>query len=211
MFSKALKGLTNKRATLRIFLVGLIWLCSCAIFDVRDAEQPTGGAGEVQIQRTPQAVISNIKNSLFSSDPINYEETLSDEFIFVPDASDIAEFDIYYPGVLTQWDKRIEVGVVKSLLDRLIDQPVGLEYDEQSIQILEETDSTYVLKANYQIVVCWLGQPWDKYHGTCVLSIHLETDGLWRVRRWEDYRRSVPPEKSKGTWGILKGTIRATM
>lgn len=211
MFSRVLGYLTYKQAALFVLLLGVIWLCSCVIFDVRDAEQPTGGAGEIQIQRTPQAVISNIKSSLFSSDPINYEETLSDEFIFVPDAGDIAEFDIYYPGVLTQWGKQVEAAVVKSLLARLIGEPVGLEYDQQSIEILEETDSTYVVKANYEIVVCWLGQPWDKYHGTCILSIRLESDGLWRVRRWEDYRRSVPPEKSKGTWGILKGTIRATM
>lgn len=211
MFFRLLRDLTNKTNIVFVLSAVLLSLCSCVIFDVRDAEEPTGGSGDIQIQRTPQAVISNIKSSLFSSDPITYEGTLSDEFIFVPDAGDIAEFDIYYPGVLTEWDKKVEAEVVRSLLARLGGQPVALDYKEGSVEVLEETDSTYIFKANYEIVVCWVSQSWEKYYGTCIVSIRLESDGLWRMRKWEDYRRTEPPEGSKGTWGILKGITRATM
>ncbi len=211
MFFRVFKSSKGKLIVILAFLACVF--CSCEIFGVRDAEEPelSGGIGEIQIQRTPQAVIANLKTSLFASDPINYEATLSQDFVFVPDASDVAEFDIYYPGVLTQWGKHVETEVVRKLLSRLIAQPVKLGFEDESFEVLEETDSTYVFKARYEIVVCLMGQRWEKYYGTCMVSIGFESDALWRMRRWEDYRRSEPPEDSKGTWGILKGITRATM
>ncbi|MGQ9810996.1 MAG: hypothetical protein ACUVQ7_06595 [bacterium] len=210
MFFSDWTPLAGKKIGLLVVLVGVFCFCSCEIFEVRDAEEPTGGGGEFQIQRTPQAVISNLRNSLFSSDPINYEEVLSKDFIFVPDAGDVAEFDIYYPGILTQWGKDVEAEVVTVLLSRLINQPIDLGFEEESKEVLEETDSTYIFKASYSIVVCLIDRRWEKYYGICIVSINLESDGLWRMTRWEDYRRSEPPEDSRGTWGILKGNTRAT-
>ncbi len=200
----------SNRRGIALLMIGLVVLAlvACDTFSVRDAEQPTGGVTVFEVPRNPTTVISNLINVMRNLDAINYEDLFSEDFVFVPDSRDVQEFDNYYPGVLTEWGTDVEVNVGNQLLDPGRTELIWLVFTSEP-NVIEETDTSYVFQNDYELTV--VGEEWDIYYGTSILSIHLELDGLWYINKWEDFRPEEEPEGSSGTWGILKGLVRASM
>ncbi len=203
MFSK-----TCARLGITFVLCALVLTPACDTFSVREAEKPTGTVTVFEVPREPEIVLSNLINVMRNLDAINYEELFSNDFVFIPDARDVQDFDNYYPGVLTEWGRDVEIRVGNQLLDPGRTQLIWLAFTSDP-NVIEDTDTSYVVQQDYELTV--VGEEWEIFEGTSIFSIHLELDGLWYISKWEDFRPEEKPERSSGTWGILKGLIRASM
>jgi hypothetical protein len=184
-------------------------LASCDTFSVRDSEDPegSGGVDEYVDPYEPELVISNLVNSVEDQNAFNYDKLFTEDFVFVPDPTDVLELENYYPGVYADWDVEAERQVGQHMLDRGQAANALLSFVERDD---DKTDSTYVLQADYRLRIVDMQGLLESYVGTAVFHIRLGKDGLWYIREWQDFRPEAGEEDEKDTWGMLKGEIRAT-
>jgi hypothetical protein len=194
-----------------LFLAASVVLgASCGVFEPRASEDPEeGSGGTVYVQpQEPAVVISNLVTVMVETPHTNYPELFSEDFTFVPDRDDVLTLEsIYGQGVFDYWDVDVEVEVGERQFDRYF--LALLELSEGTVT--EETDTTYSVLHEYKFDI--LGsQGWLNFRGAANFRIVQDpSDKLWYIRTWEDFR--TPASDSigiDGTWGLLKGEIRAT-
>ena len=208
------RPILSSRAS-RLFVIwalaaGLGLVASCGVFEPRDSEPPkdgTGGAVYVTPQE-PSVVVSNLVTVMVESPHTNYSEIFSDDFTFVPDPDDVLTLEsIYGQGVFDDWDADVELQVGDRLFSRYF--LALLELSEGTVT--EDTDTTYAVLHEYSFDI--LGdEGWWNFRGAASFRIRLDpSDNLWYLSRWEDFRTEVSDSTGiDGTWGLLKGEIRAT-
>jgi hypothetical protein len=188
--------------------VCLLLAASCSPFSPREAEEPVGEASDYVEPQDPWDVISNLRNSIETQSDLNYERLFAEDFVFVPDQSDVNDLEsIYYPGVYDDWDAETERQVGRRLLDESLTSHPALSLGEG--EVAEDTDSTYVVQHDYELGL-FRGR-YKFYMGTAIFRLSLNPgDGLWYIRQWEDSRSEAGQAADRDTWGKLKGEIRAT-
>jgi hypothetical protein len=194
----------------------LIGLClaavvaaSCDTFSTRAAEEPEGEATQIVLAQKPGDVLSNLKNAIGGRDTDAYEDLFTEDFVFIPDPSDVIDLENFYPGIFDNWGMETEIEVGERILDESRTKISGL--DLMSERLIMETDSTYEVLEDYQLFLRLEGsEEFEVYIGTARFSMRLDSDGLWYMHRWEDARRDTGIVADRDTWGKLKGEIRAT-
>jgi hypothetical protein len=185
-------------------------LASC-VFEPRDSEEPppdSGGGGYV-LPQEPKTVISNMKTIMERGESANYPDLFSEDFYFVPDPDDVITLEnVYGPGIFDSWYKNVETGVMDRLFDR--QTWANLRLPDSTETVREDTDSTYSVQYDYRLEI--LEEHWTIYQGTVIFRMRRDpSDNLWYIFRWDDFRTGASEaEGVEGTWGILKGEIRAT-
>ena len=156
----------------------------------------------------PETVISNLVTIVYGNISGSYPDLFTEDFEFVPDPEDLDFINNQYgPGIYLDWFKPVEVSVADQLFDRLAKALLDLE----EIDIAEQTDTTYVAYYEYKLDILPHGDTWRYYYGIAHLHLRLSPeDNFWYINRWDDFRPQDIPEDSRGTWGLLKGEIRAT-
>jgi hypothetical protein len=191
-------------------LIAVLAIASCDTFSTRVAESPEGEATEYVLPQEPMDVLSNLKNSIRDRDSEVYQGLFTDDFVFVPDPTDVVELENVYPGVFDGWDVQAEIGVGKRILDETGTTISGLDFTSETLIV--ETDSTYEVLRDYQLFLRLEAfTKFEIFIGTARFSMRLDTDGLWYINRWEDARRDTGIVAGKDTWGKLRGEIRATL
>jgi hypothetical protein len=200
----------NARPLLWGLLAVLLPAAACGVFDPRDTEPPEGGSsGAVYEQpQEPEVVISNLVNVMVEYPHVNYTELFADDYVFIPDPDDVLTLEnIYGPGVFDGWDADVEVDVGEKLFGRYI--LALLELSEGTIS--EDTDSTYTVLHEYTLDIL-RDDGWYSYRGAASFRLRQDTsDNLWYMYEWQDFRTEASDSAGvDGTWGFLKGEIRAT-
>jgi hypothetical protein len=193
-----------------LLAAGLGLVASCGVFEPRDSESPEeGSGGSVYVPpQEPPVVVSNLVTVMVESPHTAYPELFSEDFTFVPDPDDVLTLEsIYGQGVFDNWDVDVEVQVGDRLFSRYF--LALLELSEGTVT--EDTDSTYTVFHEYEFDI--LGdRGWLKTRGAANFRIKRDpSDNLWYLYQWEDFRtESSDSTGIDGTWGLLKGEIRAT-
>ena len=193
-----------------LLVAGLALVASCGIFEPRDSETPDEGSGSSSYTQPqdPATAISNLVNVMSESPHSNYTDMFAEDFKFVPDPDDVLTLEsIYGQGVFDDWDVDEEVDVGDKVFSRYL--LILLDLAEGTVT--EDTDSTYTVLHEYRLDV--LGDDgWARYRGAANLRIRQDpSDRLWYISEWEDFRTEASDSSGvDGTWGLLKGEIRAT-
>ena len=198
----------------RLLVPGLLAciLCanSCGVFEPREAQTPEGGGGGAVYQQPqdPEVVISNLINVITTYPHVNYSELFADDFVFIPDPDDVLTLEsIYGQGVFADWGPDVEVSVGDKLFGDYI--LALLDFNEGTIT--EDTDSTYQVLREYTLDILQ-NDGWSYYRGAASFRIRQNaSDNLWYMSEWRDFRIEASDSAGiDGTWGYLKGQIRAT-
>jgi hypothetical protein len=190
-------------------LAALLSAGACGLFEPRDTEEPEGGGGGAVYQQPqePEIVISNLINVITDFPHVNYEELFAEDFAFVPDPDDVLTLEsIYGGGVFDDWGADVEVDVGEKLFGRYIF--ALLDFSEGTIT--EDTDRTYVVLMEYSLDI--LQDRWSSYRGAVKFRIEWDpSESLWYMSEWQDFKTEASEASGiEGTWGLLKGEIRAT-
>ncbi|MFC1800296.1 hypothetical protein ACFL2Z_05270 [Candidatus Eisenbacteria bacterium] len=192
-------------------LIGLVLAAAVSlscIFEPRaTTEYDQVGGKDIQPAREPEMVISNMVTIVQGLDSANYPDLFSEDFYFVPDPEDVDFMNNHYgPGVYLDWDNLVEVYVAGNLFDRLNYALLNIEV----IEVAEETPNTYVGYHEYTLSILPQGGTWTRFSGIAHLYMRVTEDDLWEIIRWDDFRQPEVSDSVNGTWGLLKGEIRAT-
>jgi len=206
MFSK-LNGSRSRLVLIGLMLASLAAV-SC-IFEPRATLEPDQvGGKDIQPAQEPEMLISNLVTIVQALDSGNYQDLFSEDFSFVPDPEDEDFMNNHYgPGIYLNWDRPVEVIVASQLFDRLNYALLHIEDTE----VVEDTDTTYVVYHGYRLEILPRGETWIEYSGRARFHLRMNPeDKLWKMFRWVDFRPEESPEDASGTWGLLKGEVRAT-
>jgi hypothetical protein len=216
MFSKrpsVTVGLCSRPALAVLGIIGavLMLLAACGElpipFKVRDSQQPVGTATRVVQATAPDSVVSNIRLCIGNALPDQYIEQLTSDFTFVPDPVDVSILEQNYPGIFDNWNLGIETRVIRYMLSDFSPDSI------RTIRVLETTDSTSSQQVRYKMGFVLQSFP-GNYRGKAILYMRKLSDNLWYLNRWEDFRPTDVELDScscAGSWGFLRGHIRATI
>lgn len=203
-----------RRSRSRFVMIGLMLaslvVASC-VFEPRATNEPdpsqVGGTDLLPAQ-TPEVAISNLATIIWRLDSANYPDLFAEDFYFVPDAEDVDFMNNHYgPGIYLNWFKPVEVDVGSRLFDRLFGALVTFE----EINVVERTDSTYVGYHEYTLEILPTRETRSVFKGIAHFYMRSDpADNLWYIYRWDDFRLQESSEDVSGTWGLLKGEVRAT-
>ncbi|MBW6516675.1 MAG: hypothetical protein K0B81_08710 [Candidatus Cloacimonetes bacterium] len=183
------KFLMKIREILPSLLILLLLIASCGIFETREAEDPVG---KVYWNHFPITAFQTLDNLIYAYDyneNINrYSTILSDDFEFFFDTQDIQDFNLPI-----SWNKQMEVEM-RSLIDKKIELELALIEDKDDII----QSDTAVIYRDYHLVLT-RSSGTTNFIGSMTLYMQRDTDGFWRINRWEDFRK-----ENQVTWGRLK-------
>jgi hypothetical protein len=200
----------NRSAAIWLLVAGLGLTASCGVFEPRGSEPPKeGSGGSVYVPpQEPAIVVSNLVTVMVEYPHTRYSDLFSEDFTFVPDPDDVLTLEsIYGQGVFDDWGAEVELQVGDRLFSRYY--LALLELSEGTV--IEDTDSTYTVFHEYRLDI--LGdQGWSDFRGAANFRMKQDpSDNLWYLYRWEDFRTEASDSAGiEGTWGLLKGEIRAT-
>jgi hypothetical protein len=170
----------------------LFFLTSCGLFETRDAEDPEGKVNWNHYPITPMQTLDNLKYAWDSNENIDrYDSILSDSdngFLFFFDSQDVQDYNLP-----VSWDKSMETD-----MRSLINEEMNFE-----MQLIPEKDDVIqsesaLLYRDYRLAVNRESGT-SLFSGSMTLYLQRESDGFWRITRWEDFRKD-----SDETWGRLK-------
>lgn len=178
------------RKTTTVISVCIVWLLSsCGIFDTRDAEEPEGKVHWNHFPITPYQTLENLRYAYESNDNINrYANILNSAFEFFFDSQDIQDYNL---PVSWQKDEEIEM---RSLINK--DMDLTMQPIEEREDIIQS--ETAVLYRDYTLSINRSSDT-SYFAGSMTIYLQRETDGFWRIYRWEDFRID-----NEVTWGRLK-------
>jgi hypothetical protein len=145
---------------------------------------------------TPEIVVTNLELALEIGNLNDYQRALTVDFVFLPDAADVAQMEIEAPGldVFEGWDRLVEVEVATTIRGGADSVAVDLaKFDDDLGQTVR------VLKYDY-VVTLFSGNLQTFYQGDAWFTIAQQPNGEWLIQGWEDV--AIPQTPS---WGILKG------
>ncbi len=207
MFSKSMKP-KSRFLLIGVLLASLV-TTSC-IFEPRASEKPPDQATEdIRPAKEPEILIENLIKVVEGVDSGNYPDLFAEDFGFVADPEDVDFMNNHYgPGIYLGWDKNVETTMADRLFDR-IRLKDGAELNLGLPDVVTSTDSTYVVYHDYTLKI--LQEEWIVFEGKALFRMRKDpSDNLWYIYGWDDFRQKIIPDDTRGTWGLLKGEIRAT-
>lgn len=182
-----------------IFILPLLFLSGCDIFQTRDAELPDQSRSNYTPPSEPQILIQNLINSFSDKNAINYLKSFSDPdfsekiFSFIPSAEASARFQIW-----DDWSRDDEFQYFNNLINSVPEElPVSLSIFNEEISTLE---GGFNYSAEYSISVPRLNTEPIIYKGTLNFNIIRYDAGTLAIHVWEDI--AIPGFQS---WSELKG------
>ena len=187
-------------------MVYLLAGCGQFPFQVGDSQPSIGSATKVIPATDPSAVLSNLVYCFNDRDATMFTDQLTEDFVFVADAIDVASLEQNYPGIFNDWNLDVEKQVAQYMLDAGRCTFASLSFFNETL-LDQPTDTTYSGQLDYGIAIK-LNADSQTYMGQARLYMRKLSNNLWGVYRWEDIR---PQDAEFDTWGILRGRIRATL
>ena len=179
----------------RIVFICLL-LSGCNIFDLRTADPPDGKVEWNSYANTYEKCLENLVYSYnYRENVYKYSDILTDNFRFEFDREDV--FNHSVPEV---WEKRSETEMLINLFQQTTsNQSVHLELFPLENQRDDVRDRVATIYRGYVLLLNNNRNPNEELIGELEMVLEKETNGLWKIKEWRDYRR-----QSHKTWGRLK-------
>lgn len=191
----------RRLADLVLVAAAALWLPGAGcLFDTRDAEEGEGGDSVWVPPTSPEIVVENLRAALETEVFGDYLRAFTDDFLFEPDAADVAQLAIERPGepVYDDWTRDVETATAENIV-------AGAESVELVLSLISEqiVEGARLQKYDYTLTLLRSGGP-SVYQGEAWFEIRQEPTGDWLIHRWLDV---ITPETDE-SWGRLKGRNR---
>ena len=102
------------RIALALTLVAPL-LAGCDLFSTRTPSAAEGGDSVWLTPVSPQTIVENLRASFQAGNFGDYERTMTEDFVFVPDESDVFDIELVRPGeeVFAGWNKQVETSTAE--------------------------------------------------------------------------------------------------
>lgn len=185
-----------------IYILLLLVLVSCDIFETRDAEQPDQSRSNYQPATFPKILIENLINSFAEKDVVNYQNTfvagLSNRvYQFVPSSTALSRFQ----NLWSIWNIDAEIQYfnnMKTAVPEGLPVSLSLSLADESFSILGDS---LKYTSEYFISVPQLNGDPLIFQGNVEFSM-INSNTVWSVYYWKDNAIEDNP-----SWSDLKGSV----
>ena len=173
-------------------------------FKTRSSPPPSGEAGTWNTPSKPEIVLENLMNSYNEKIIENFNQCLSDTFVF-----SAPEDSIEREVLFSNWNGNVEKRVTTNIFNLTKQYPDSVDFilsiDFDNIIKDEITDSTEVLSVNYTLSILRYKPEYETKKAEGVSTFHLKETGLswWAIYFWEDR-----PKSSDYNWADFKAEYR---
>jgi len=178
-----------------VFVLSINML-SCNIFDLRTANKPSGIIAWNSYANSYEKCLENLLYSFnYKENVYKYSEILAENFRFEFDQQ-----DINYHSIPEFWDKKHETDMLLNFHQQInVNQSVSLEIFPIDNLNDEIRDRMVIIYREYFLTITNNRYPGDEHHGKLEIVFEKESNGLWKIIVWRDYRI-----QNNKTWGRMK-------
>lgn len=179
------------------FILLLLTLSSCDVFNTRSSEPPTTQRGNYQPATTTDMLLQNLQNSFKDKLLDNYMACFSDKiFSFSPSAGSVSRYSI-----LQNWTRQEEGQFFNNLINSVPQNSI-IELVFSNDRLAPQSDSTSY-SAKYTITVPFLDEKKPKvYQGNLHFTMIRDSKLQWVISYWMDIKDEQYP-----SWSELKGSL----
>lgn len=186
----------------RFFLIGLIILSGCDIFDTRVAEQPSQPRSNFINAVKPEDVLTNMVNSLQDLNSKNYLACFTDtsfsnrQFSFAASSTALSQF----PQMAEGWGKNEEAQYFLNMINRISDEK-QITLNLSNPLFGSPQGDSLIFTASYSLSV-----PHNEkniptvFEGDLSFNMLRDSRKIWSIYFWRDTKSNELP-----TWSELKG------
>ncbi|MBN8585972.1 MAG: hypothetical protein J0M37_12855 [Ignavibacteria bacterium] len=184
-----------------LYFLLVIFYQGCGIFETRDPEEPETIRSTFYPPTSADIVIDNLSYSIIEKNSDNYFKCLSlNSFRYVPDSRSQQQWEF----IFNNWSVQAE----KNYFDNLISRQEGgnssavLFLDNERLTQYSSDSAKY--QADYIFVFQHdQGNIPKSSKGRMSLTLASESDALFYIRRWEDFRQN----DTDFTWSEFKANF----
>ena len=180
----------------------LLLLSGCGLFDTRSPSGVGGGESVWLTPVSPQIIVENLRAAFEAGNFGDYQRTMTEDFFFVADQSDVFAIELIRPGeaVFADWNRDVETQTAEVIFGSVPRLTLHLSLIREEI-----ISDGRLLKYGYELtLIPAQGDP-EIHAGEAWFRTRQEQgSGEWYIFEWEDIA-SVPQRQS---WGYLKGLNR---
>ena len=183
-----------------IFVLSILLIKGCGIFDTRDPEDPDTIRSTYVPPTTPELVIDNLTYSILEKNANNYSKCISTtQFSYIPDSKS----QLIYGQIFLGWNNLSE----KKYLDNLIG---ATENTSSSVLFLDNKNFTLInsdsASFNAQYIVVFQHRQANipkSAKGNMTFYLSTDENNLFSITRGEEYKQNGP----EFTWSQLKANF----
>ncbi len=181
-------------------IYGLLEFTSCGIFDTRTPQPPNNIRSTYIPPTTPDAVLTNLTNSIIEKNSNNYIKNLYPViYQYAPDSKSLAR----YSTIFATWNINSE----KFYLDNLIaqsDQNASSNLFLSNTIISQISSDSAVVTADYIMVFQHNKVNIPKSAvGNMKMTMRTDENSLFYITKWEDFRKN----DTDFTWSEMKANF----
>ena len=185
-----------------VFILSLMFLISCDIFNTRDAAEPDEGRSDYLTASEPGILIQNLMNSFSDKDVVNYKNSFvtgfsNKVFSFLPSGTAL----LTYSNIWPTWDLDSEEEYFNNLKNTAPDDSsvtLKLSLSLESFGIILGDSLKYA--SEYSINVPQINSDARNYQGNLEFSMTRESGSVWVIYFWKDNAVG-----NNSSWSDLKG------
>ncbi|MCH7721875.1 MAG: hypothetical protein IIC76_00850 [Bacteroidetes bacterium] len=185
-----------------VFILSLMFLISCDIFNTRDAAEPDEGRSDYLTASEPGILIQNLMNSFSDKDVVNYKNSFvtgfsNKVFSFLPSGTALSTYSNIWPT----WDLDSEEEYFNNLKNTAPDDSsvtLKLSLSLESFGIILGDSLKYA--SEYSINVPQINSDARNYQGNLEFSMTRESGSVWVIYFWKDNAVG-----NNSSWSDLKG------
>ena len=194
--------MNNRAAKYSIFYFLLVMFYQgCGIFETRDPQEPETIRSTFYPPTSADIVIDNLSYSIIEKNSDNYFKCLSlNSFRYVPDSRSQQQWEL----IFNNWSVHAEKNYFDNLIARqeggnssavlFLDNERLTQYSSDSARY--QADYIFVFQHNQ-------GNIPKSSRGRMSLTLATESDALYYIRRWEDFRQN----DTDFTWSEFKANF----
>ncbi len=182
------------------FILFLLLLNGCDIFNARTAELPDQPRSNYQQAVTAELLVDNLINSLKDKDAANYINCFSDtsfttkKFAFSPSSGATSLF----PALTSEWGLQNEQQYFNNVITKIPSTtPIILTLGNTT---KSPQGDSLIFTAEYVLNVPHTDTDPTSYQGNLIFSMIRDSRSVWTIYFWQDNKSTELP-----TWSELKG------
>ena len=183
-----------------ILIVPLLLVFGCRNpFATGEPEPPTGEQLPLLEPTSAENVLKNLEISCEYMSINNYMDTLSEDFLFLPDRSDSDRF----PDVFSEpWGREKEAIFCQRLFDKEMTSLISFcSSVDSNATLIEETVESIHYRYDYDIGIIHRTDAPSRVQGEAEFYLRCDQHDNWTIFRWEDRKTD------SHSWGELKATF----
>jgi len=194
---------TRRLVGVPVLVAAMLFLpgAGCDLFATRKPDVSGVGTSVWLTPVTPQIIVENLASSFQGGVFSDYQRTMTEDFLFRPDETDVFNIEVIRPGeaVFENWNREVETTTAEAIFGSA--ESVGLVLGLMREELIADGR---LLKYAYDLTLTAPGGDAVLYEGQAWFKVRQDVgSGEWFIFDWEDIASEEAP-----SWGFLKGSRR---